>query len=429
MNKILLTISSLLIFVSVVVKLYFISIEPIYISNILGKTDIVAIVVSSIFLLGYSLKSIKDDTKSKYKYNVKIFFLFILTIIVLSISTIYNLNKKSLDWDAIALYDARAKFLTSGMSFSQMGMLSEFDDKNKYYYLLYPPFTSIIHQFWYKFNVNLPIGVLYSIFLILMVLILGSLVIDYLGLFWTVLTVLLVVSNKDIFSISIIEYTNLPFTLYLTSGIFLLLNGFVKNKRYIQILGFLFIAGSIWIRFLEPVWLAVVLAYIVATLFNKKIKQNMLCIIIGISIILSQYIGWNYFQKIVANTPQIFHINKFVIFESIWGLFTGSFLNILFFYLKSYGVLSIIYFTALIKINKKEPNEFIFLRLIIIICLVMYFAGIYGISFMFDWWREMSGSLARSSSYLIPISIFLIISNIKYLLEKNIGSAKTIKYE
>lgn len=414
------------------IKYTFISIEPNFITNLSSKIDIVVLFISAfIVLVLYLFDKDKEvgkkgtiGIKESLKDPVNIFLLMIISSVLL-VSIIFNFNKKSLDWDAVALYDSRAKILMSGYKFSEMNKLSEYDDKNKYYYLLYPPFTTIQHFIWYGFDTGIAVGVIYSASLVLLAIILGVIFYEYIGLKGSLFSVFLIISNKGIFNTSLVEYTNLPFTIFIVAGTMLILLGLKLNKYYFHILGLTLIASSTWIRYLEPVWLVVFIALLITAIYLKRFKKMIPLLLLGFLVILSQYLSWGDFQKNVASSPAIFTITPFIVFESIVGIFTGSLLNIFIYYITSFGVIVVIYLFSLIKINKSEPPEYLFIRLIVLISLLMYLVGIYGISFMFDWWREMSGSLVRSSSYLIPLSVFLIVSNLKYLLENNLKRDQT----
>jgi hypothetical protein len=431
MKKTILLSISILIAIFIATKLYFFSTEGIFASGYIAKIEFVVLVLTFLYSMYlYAKESSFNQKNSSLNISGLIrnrnILLLSMIIVTLLISFIFNVNKKSLDWDAVALYDSRAKILLSGVHFSEMTKLSEYDDKNKYYYLFYPPFTSIVHFVWYSSGVALPVGVIYSIFLLTLTLTLGLLIYERLGLSWTLLTVFLIISNENIFSISLIEYTNLPFTLFVSTGILCILAGLKKSEKYLELFGYILIAASTWIRYLEPVWACVIISMIIYRIYTKTFKKHIFILLIGLFVIFLQYLSWGYFEKMIAMSPTIFKLSPQIIFESFLGLFTGSFLNVFIYYLKSYGIVAVVYIASLIKINKNEAREYLFLRIFVLTCLVMYLTGIYGISFMFDWWREMSGSLVRSSSYLVPISILLIVSNIKYLLENNRSSGETI---
>lgn len=410
------------------IKVLFVLLEPVFLTSMIGIFDI-AILLATFLLAIISFKSDKTtdnfESKGMVVNRLNLILLFII-ILILSISVVFNLRKKSLDWDAVALYDSRAKILQSGYKFSDMNKLSDYDDKNKYYYLLYPPVTTLEHLIWYKFDIDSPVGLIYSIDLFVLALILFMVFSEFIGITGALVAVLLTISNKDIFSTSLIEYTNLPFTIFIVTGVMFTLLGLKTDKRYYYYIGFLLTASSSWVRYLEPVWLCIFMSLLITAIVLKRFKKMLLPLVLGLVIMLSQYLSWGNFQQNVANSPTIFNLTPLIVFESFTGVFTGAFLNILIYYLSSFGTILIVYVVSLIKINKNEPREYLFIRIVIATSLIMYLAGIYGISFMFGWWKEMSGSLVRSSSYLIPLSIFLIISNIKYLLENNLNSGKTI---
>lgn len=412
------------------VKFTFLNIEPLYRSTLVGKVDMLAVAIVVCTLLVMMIKAKSEDIGFDEVTNKKRNLFFIVLIIaIFLISGIYNLNKKALDWDAVALYDSRAKILETGYKFSEMTSLSKYDDKNKYYYLLYPPFTSVEHLIWYKIDsLEIPVSFVYTINLVVMAVLFGVIVYPFLGLSWTLFTTLLLVGNRDMFSISLIEYTNLPFATYMTLAIMSLLYALKTDKKVFYLLGFTLLSVTPWIRYMEPIWLCVMISLTVSLYILKKLRKGAPILLLGLVIVVLQYFSWGYFQKIVASNPEIFKVTPLIILESIAGVFSGAFLSILIYYLKSFGINILLYMIALIKVNSNEPKEYVFLRLVIVTSLLLYFAGMYGISFMFDWWKELSGSLVRSSSYLIPISLVLIVSNSKYVLEKIFTSGKTISF-
>src|SRR3989337_4280565 len=151
-------------------KLFFFNLEKEYALSVPGIIELVSLmglVICGIVSFVKTLRSgqIKLLNKSLPKINILAFFLLLVTFVVVGTSLYLNLNKDTIHWDAIALYDARAKFLEGGMKFSDMPTLSKYDNLNKYYYLLYPPYTSIAHFFWGRVSevARLPVGIYYSL--------------------------------------------------------------------------------------------------------------------------------------------------------------------------------------------------------------------------------------------------------------------------
>src|SRR3990170_4379210 len=155
-------ISSLLLIVMLLGKMYFVSIEGI------GNLDILRFLSPAILMVFLFLGTVSffkssvsrhaKDFRGKFGNSTFTRVCLILCLLVVGMSFYININKKALTWDSVALYDARAKFLLSGINFSQMVELSKYDPQNSYYYVLYPPYTSVIHFFWYKLGIPVPTG-------------------------------------------------------------------------------------------------------------------------------------------------------------------------------------------------------------------------------------------------------------------------------
>ena len=411
-------------------KIYFFFSETQFAKSFWGLIDIAGLII--IFLAGVALY-FKEKRKRTYsgvevstlftKKNLPTLSILLLVCVAIGFSFFLNLNKVTLHWDAVAIYDARAKFLEGGIRFSQMPSLSIYDNLNKYYYLLYPPYTSIAHYFWYKLLPGAPVSVYYSILLVL----LGSVVFFFsrseLGSKMAALLTLLTVSNINIFNISIKEYSNLPYTLYLVAGIFLLF-AYLKNEGMWRLLfGALLIAGSQWIRFLEPVWLGIFMAFALS-LFTKRGLAKSTAISFAIFILGSvQYLSWRYFTQEVARNPEIINLGAKNIFEPVVGMFTGAFFIVVFRILTSWGLPLLIPLTALCssifrgRDLLKRP-QLLFLSLIIVFCLGIYFLPLYFVSFQSDWWQAVAKSLERSSTFLVPVSGYLILRTVKEYAEK-----------
>ena len=425
-------VSILLIFSLLVVKYKFAMLEGIYRVSFVGVIDILSTFIMFLLLIlsfikGSNRRKMIVLPKGRFNYFVAVVSIFVL-LLVLVFVFLFDYHKKSLDWDAVALYDARAKFIQAGLNFSDMQRFSEYDDKNKYYYSLYPPYTSVLHYYWHKFFDTFPVSFLYAIFFLIFTAGILSFGIDYVGFVGAVVFVSLVVSNKNVFSISLLEYTNLPFVVFVTFGSLALFK-FIKEKNdYLLFLGFMLIGGSVWIRFLEPVWFFVLMSFSISIFSDKRyrLRRFVFLFIIGLFYVLIQYFSWSFFQKFVARSASIFELSVLHVLDSFIGFFTGSLFNIFLFFAKSMGVSFFIFTLVLIGFGRRESREYLFLRLTILLSLLMYFVGMYSMSFIFDWWREMAGSLIRSSAYLVPLSVLLWIYDLKYLLRRYLSGNKKV---
>jgi hypothetical protein len=355
-------------------------------------------------------------------------FIILAIIFVLGFSFFLNWQKKSLDWDAVALYDARAKFLLAGFKFSEMVSLSIYDNKNSYYYLMYPPYTSIAHYFWYRAGFNQPVVLLYSFYLVLFAWGLYTLTKERLGSTWSLIFVILVIANKDIFLSSLNGYTNLPFSIYLTLGILLLANYLKEEKNWQLFYGVFLIGTSQWIRIIEPIWISAIFAYLFLAIKKKNAKLALASFFL-IAFCLLEYFSWNYFSIVIAKNPKIFQISVIDFIEALLGFFTGSLIGVFLFFIKKTGISFLINISGILTrfpSNKKDDynKDLLFLKWVIIINIFIYFWGLYAISILADWWKEMGSSLVRSSSFMLPISTYLILVNIREIFWVNINFKK-----
>ncbi|MBU0572817.1 hypothetical protein KKH23_02225 [Patescibacteria group bacterium] len=433
------TIAIIFISLMFLVKLYFFKLEPAYATSVVGTIDIISyslLFMGGIIFFMFEKKRRIVVPNKKGKRDAKItIFLFAISLVVIIISSYVNLSKGAIEWDAIALYDARAKFLSQGMNFSEMVSLSKFDDKNQYYYLLYPPYTSIVHRFWHEHVSIAPISFYYSLNLILLGLGIFLLTKERLGVLFAALLMFLSIANTNIFYTSIIEYTNLPFTLYIIFGFFLILHFIESKEKWSLFFGTVLIGTSQFIRFLEPIWIAVVIAFFLTALVKRKNKTISLSIVVLFVFCALQYYSWQFFVGSIADNPQIFDFSHITIIEGILGIFTGGLFKVTLYLIRSWGLTLLVYLVSLINIGRRKKLADIFAGWVIIFSILFYWGSLYLISLEYDWWVEMGESLMRSSTYLLPISAYLLLKNVKIILgetrtglgKRKIGFSEIIK--
>jgi hypothetical protein len=386
------------------------------------------LILSGLFFFLYREIIIKGGGKKHTFVKKRNFFVFIL-LFCFSFSVVLfcffiNLSKRSVSWDAISLYSARAKFLASGLKFSDMVSLSEYDNLNKYYYLLYPPFTSIIHFFWeYKLNLGIPVGVYYSITLFFLLLVVFYGTKRQLGTLFSLILCFLVVTNKDIFNISVIEYTNLPFTLLIVSGVFLVMNYIEGGFLWKYIFGVLLVSSSMWVRYLEPVWLPIVISFFVATFGLKGNKlKNVLLMVAFMTVCLVEYFFWHNFTSF-AGDPSAINISTIRLLNAVLGLATGAWYKVLIVIINSWSIGFVVLFLVLVSfaINLKyfkDDRGLVFVFFVIFFSLLMYLGEYYLYSFMADDWKSVANSITRSSTFLIPLECYILLRQLIYFLDR-----------
>lgn len=412
-------ISTLLLFLSVLTKITFGSFENNYSGFLFNIISI--LVLSGVLVYGsvnyFSKSKVVKMNKALRIGRFEILFL-ILNLFFIVVSLYINVNKKVLLWDSIALYDARAKFLMQDTSFSEMVDLSRFDPVNSYYYSLYPPFTSIVHFYWYKLKIPLNVSTYYTFNYLMLGVVAYFLTKKNLGRMLAIFLVFLTLSNYSIFSISLLEYTNLPYTLQMVLGIFLL-SDYLKNKSTWKLLyGIALVVSSQWIRFLEPLWIGVILSFLVFKFRSDSLKKNLILAVLILLFGAVEYLSWKTFVSSFGQTTDIVNFSLIKIIEPMVGIFTGSLMRIAWFFVYSWGIIFLVHtFSILLVIKNKFSDSENFIQLALVSIILIYFTGLYFVSFQSIWWDKLGDSLVRSSTFMIPISAYLVLRYIK--LTKN----------
>jgi hypothetical protein len=403
-------------------KIFFLKIESEYLFSTIGILEITVfttfIVVGIYFYFkdgDYRNITTKQASLKINKKTLSI-ILFSLGMWAILFSFFLNFSKKSIHWDAIALYDARAKFLANGMKFSQMTSFGQYDTVNKYYYLIYPPFTSVVHFFWNSNVVTskIPVGVYYSITLLVMSVFLFYITKREMGILPAIIMFFLVSTNGSIFNVTIKEYTNLPYDLYLVSGIFLLYTFIRKKIRWMLIFGILLITSTIWIRLLESIWIAVGIAFLLSFVVKKFELKKFYAPLILLSVCFLEYSSWQYFVKSISDNPGFLKFSYVTMLSPIAGVFTGAPIVVLVTIAKAWGLPFFVHFLAVTAAAMKwrtilKDKALLFLVLTVFLSILLYFAQFYMLAFQHDWWNIVAASLDRSSSFLIPISAYILL--------------------
>jgi len=405
-------------------KFVFVVIEPKYLSSWLGVVEAGFL---GLFVLTGVMLSIKRQRKTNDKQNEKIKLTEVLLIgaiiMVVLFSSALNKSKKVMEWDAVALYDARAMFLKAGVKFSDMVQFSKYDEVN-YYYLMYPPFTSISHYMWREVLPTVSVSLYYSVYLLLFAVGLYLLASKLLGRFYGLLAVLLTILIKDIFILSILEYANLPFTTNIVFAVLLLAIYLKYKEKWTLFMSAVLLALSQWIRFLEPVWLLVITVFSVVLIKEKRYKELIISVLILLTPSVLNYLSWNNFVSNIAHNPNSVTTNTSIIINMIIGLVAGKAFEVFKYCIKVFGLQFVGYLATLISgllfIKRKiMDSSFTYLLYFLTATILFYFIAIYYSSFQGEWWQSLGGSVIRSSSYIIPIAIIINLGIIKQIMRGN----------
>jgi len=395
---------------------YFIKLEGISVRTI---PIVFQVIINSVIWVISIFSFYKNNNKTGKLIVKRNFFSVIAVLVFIGIigeSLMLNISKKTLGFDAIALYDARAKFLSYGLKFSQMTQLTVYDDNNSYYYLLYPPFTSVVHYFWDNINLGINVGVLYSINLLLIGVVFLLMSLKKIKPWMALICTIFVVSDKVLFNLSLVEYTNLPFTLLIFSSVVLLSQYLKAKQKWQYYLSCILISSSIWIRAIEPIWLVVTLSLLLHN--QSEIKgalKNLFRYKLFLLCSLISFFSWRIFVNLDIINQSIIKPDIFTIIEPILGLFSGSLFSVLKVIISSWWKYLLFYVLTILFVQKIKNDDIQFLRLTMIYSLVLYLVIIYFSSFVGSWWVGVAkDSISRSGSYLFPLAIYLLSYGIKF---------------
>lgn len=324
--------------------------------------------------------------------------IFILTILALFASSLlHNLYWPIADWDALTLYDFRAKV------FADTGYMGEVLNIHRYY-LGYPLFTSLSHTIVYLMGYQNPHFVysfFYLTFLIIFYYQLRRVTTNNASMLFTIVLGV----SSEIYMHSTLAYTNLPYTIYYSLGVIYLLFWFKEKNNSYLLFSAVLIGLSGWIRSSEPFWVAPLVFVILASFLSKKFID----IFSYIVTILMFKLPWNWFlsQKFneSASNSWVFQgsvsANFFIsrLFEVVGYLFANV--------IRKEIVLYMILISCLFLLKKVDKSvKFYFY--IIILNLLIVFGGVYAYSFVYAKWVLVGDSVSRMSMIFKPLIIFLV---------------------
>jgi len=402
--------------------------------NISYPTSINYMVITSIlfFLITLLLKQPKVINKFVLPRHLHVSFsqclLFISFVLLIARGIIMPLR----GWDAVSLYDSRAKMFLSGLKLSEMKYLSDYDDKNSKYYFSYPPMTSAIHTVFYSQNVE-NVMIIYAIFYICLAIFLYIFLrernIDkYLkvGLF------LAVMLNPEMLSLTSVAHTNLPCLAFQFAALFYLLRYLKEKSSEYFIISAILLGFSIWTRSLEPIYVGFLIGavYIIFRQQRKRLLNKVILLSIYFLLSVGVRYFWSYFLKSsVGFTGESLPTLSLIINRFTDSILLSNLIDVTLFIYIAFDRLKyylIFYFGMLvifiIKDKKRmlKPSSILVSIVILSMFVVMVLGTIY-FSVTRDFWDKISDSFFRSCL----LFILLFISSIALMLDKSERS----KYE
>ncbi len=299
-------------------------------------------------------------------------------------------------WDAIALYDFRAKV------FSVTGYMN--DAISRGYFFGYPLMTSMAHTWVYLLGFKYP-QFIYSLMYISLGILFYSSLKDYVDRTTSLLFTLLVLISPPVFANAAFAYTNLPYAVYFFLGTIFLYRWITNKKRYLLVIAALMMGLSTWVRSTEPFWIINLMILSFFSLQNKKIVDLFLYALIFFwiqqswSIYLSHMVSY---MGTSAQAGQAFGILKsgfdFQRLGEILAFIWTNTINILSPYILIF-LLSIFF-----PVNQAPGKKYLCVLVTGNMLLLLF--GAYIFSYIFVGWSQIGESLQRMVITFVPLLLY-----------------------
>jgi hypothetical protein len=344
--------------------------------------------------------------------------LIVLTILGFVVrSLVVNYTFKPETWDTISLYDYRALRFSESKSLAKGSLTTGLKEEVSYNYS-YPFMTSLSHAIVYIYGGDNPRFV-YTFFYASLVgaayFILRRSVSRRTALLLTAMLAL----SPEIAYHSVIEYTNLPYTVYFGLGSLYILEWIKdKNWEYINV-GSVFIGLSVWVRNQEPFWLIPLILVIVVMIVERKLKI-LEFLILGLTILIFKYSWTNYvkevFESINWQDSQIVNTSIYFDFRKIYPSIQYAIENI-FLTRKAPTFLLLSVISYLLFVTKKI-SKIVYPLAFLLLCVGMIFVGTYFYSINFSWWDKIGGSVSRMTLFFPVLVVYITAQAFPQKLKK-----------
>jgi len=331
-----------------------------------------------------------------------------ITLFLCAYSLIMNMYWPVADWDALALYDFRAKVFLVDKLVVPASLTNG-------YFLQYPLYTSLIHTFFYHLgfaNPKFVYTLFYFYFLVIFFFSLRRHVNRDKAMFFTAFLALV----PELITHSTMAYTNLPYVVFFCSGIFYLYEWIRFEKISFLILSGLLVGLSRWVRTTEPFWAIPLLVVVWVSLKNKRWKEIVYFFIPVYS--LSRV--WQVFVAHVAgllphSTATLAKANPALSYLSLVEKVTFSrFVEVGIYLYKNvfsvWGLILLIFILILILSvgqASRKKNDKIFLYITSLFLIFLYI-GTIGFSMIYPGWQEIPESARRMSMVILPFLVYSI---------------------
>lgn len=371
-------------------------------SSLLILTSIAAVItIRYLFQIPLQLGRMRSSFRSLTRVELATFGLILILLLTILFSDLYAVVT---DWDALTLYDFRARL------FAQFGGMQEAIAAQGSYFNSYPPHTSLVHTWYYLLGFASPMTYYAGAFI--------SFVIAFYYAArrvsvrpYALLATLMLILAPHLFWHAQIAYANLPYTVAFVMGSILIVEWVRGHKVSDLVMGALLTGISVWIRHPEPFWMTNLLLVLVFSLYQRKPLQLILYSVIFFPLervwkmftaslygvhasgSLSEVTGGLAVVTSSSSLAVILSVIQYLM-SNIFRPFAPSFIL--------FGIV------VLLKILRRDfflVAEFVVLSNLALLCL-----GTLIFAMTQPYWAEIPGSLQRVSMILTPLILYSLVS-------------------
>jgi hypothetical protein len=405
----------------------------------LSRNSVYLLIVLVLLILGflnYTRKSISGRSKKLDFPDSSIFlkdegkYFFMLMIVVGVVLIFITLYFPISAWDALTLYDFRGKVLSQGLLLKDLQSLDSFDRYNEGYYFAYPMSTSLIHALYYLVGSNSP-QIIYPLIFFSLVIFFYYLMSHYVSRRLSLSLSLILVTSNVLFQHATMPYTNLPYAyFYFVSTALLVVYILEKKDLGLLIVSALFLAGSSWMRFVEPFYLINILI-LMFFCFRKQVSVVSM-ILYSLPVLILRGL-WGITLRIYAPDTFLNSIDYSLLLKSLFSLPVDSLKLALSAYIgfvnQNALLFSIFLVSAVLfvlKGNYKDWSPEKIYLLIVFSDFLIILAGTFIIGIVLPGRSEVYDSLGRFGLFLFPLIIFAagLILNDQFKFKNRSGRAR-----
>lgn len=334
--------------------------------------------------------------------------LFIIILFLLCFIALMNYFWPHTDWDAITLYDYRAKLLFDVGTIAPL-----FKTLQDIYLTSYPWYTSVLLLLQYMMGSWNGMG-LYTFLVFSLILTFYSLIISTVGRFPALLGSVALLTVPMLFAHTMIAYTNFPYMVFWGLGICCLLAWIATGKTENASIGALLIAGSLWVRQSEPFWMIAVLL-----LFYGAIKFRQWKVSVWFLPVILIWRGWNQYvhgilmQVLPTDSSYLATFEKGGgVLSSIFSLFDASRWVSVLEHLARYAIPiwgGWVFIALLLFVSSRRTHQRLISMATVVACIGSIVVGTYLFANN-SYWREIVDSFQRLLLFAFPVFVYVTMT-------------------